>query len=137
MTFPCVHHVELPANDIPAFFDYEAPASHWSHLEGLTFSGLTVGTIPHGLIRWLEKRRPGQHPPLHVTFSEFRNPEGTPDSLWLTSLYKSIRGYCTLELRDIPLTTTVKALPSSQKGMMDSFGNCGPVRVFIDEEFEG
>ncbi|KAI6110309.1 hypothetical protein EDD16DRAFT_1711023 [Pisolithus croceorrhizus] len=137
MAFPSVRHVELPANDIPAFFDNEAPATRWSDLEGLTFKGLTVGTIPYALVRWLEKRRPRQHAPLHVTFSDFRVLESAPDALWLTSLYKSIRGCCALELRDVPLTTTVKALPSSQKGVMDSSGNCGPVRVFIDEEFEG
>ncbi|KAI6037789.1 hypothetical protein EDC04DRAFT_3091086 [Pisolithus marmoratus] len=124
----------MPANDIPAFFDQEPPADHWSHLEGLTFKGLEVGTIPREFVRWLDKRQPGQHPPLHVTFSEFHMPKSVPDDLWLTSLYKSIRGRCVLELKDVPLTTTVKALPSSQKDALDSFGNRGPVRVFIDEE---
>ncbi|KAI6110850.1 hypothetical protein EDD16DRAFT_1222844 [Pisolithus croceorrhizus] len=139
MTFPGVRHAELPANEIPFFFydEDDAPANYWSCLEGLTFKGLTVGTIPYNLVQWLEKRSRGQHAPLHVTFSEFRVTKSLPDSRWLPSLYKSVRGRCVLELRDVPVTTTVKALPSSQKGVMDSFGNRGPVRVFIDELFEG
>ncbi|KAI6110855.1 hypothetical protein EDD16DRAFT_1809111 [Pisolithus croceorrhizus] len=86
MAFLTVRHVELPANDIPAFFENEAPATRWSYSEGLTLESLTVGTIPYALVRWLEKRRPGQHAPLHVTFSDFRGPESAPDALWLTSV---------------------------------------------------
>ncbi|KAI6027171.1 hypothetical protein EDC04DRAFT_168271 [Pisolithus marmoratus] len=55
MLFPGVRHVEMPANDIPAFFYQEAPADHWSHLEGLTFKGLEVGKIPYGLVRRFDR----------------------------------------------------------------------------------
>ncbi|KAI6037378.1 hypothetical protein BKA83DRAFT_4175802 [Pisolithus microcarpus] len=134
---PGVHHVELLAGDILAFFNQNTPVDCWLSLEHLTLKGLKVGAIPHDLIQWLDERNFRGQSPLRVTLSDFRVPENTPDGPWLTTLCESLRGRCLFELNDFPLKITVKAHSSSQGDVLESRGSYDPLRIFVNEGFEG
>ncbi|KAI6154010.1 hypothetical protein BKA82DRAFT_4096454 [Pisolithus tinctorius] len=133
---PDVYQVELSADDIPAFFHGNTPADRWPHLEHLTLEGMKVGTIPRDLKEWFDGRKSRGQPPLPVTLFEFRETKGAPNG-WLTFLCKLLRGHCLLELKDFPLKTTLKMHTSSQGDVLDSYGSCDSVRIFINERLEG
>ncbi|KAI6037790.1 hypothetical protein EDC04DRAFT_2897113 [Pisolithus marmoratus] len=137
MACPGVRHIELQADNIPAFFHRNAPADHWPHLERLALEGLTVGTIPHDLIQWLDERKSREQPLLRVTLSEFCIPDNAPDGPWLTTLYKSLRGRCLFELQDFPLKITLGVHASSQGDVLDSRRSYDSIRIVINEGFEG
>lgn len=114
---PDVYQVELSADDIPAFFRGNTPADRWPHLEHLTLEGMEVGKIPRDLKEWFDGRKSREQPPLPLTLSEFRETEGAPNG-WLTSLCKSLRGHCLLELKNFPLKTTLRMLTRGCTGLI-------------------
>ncbi|KAI6140275.1 hypothetical protein BKA82DRAFT_4214489 [Pisolithus tinctorius] len=116
---PGVRRAELPANMMDVFFVKDnAPADLWQDLRGLTFRGLTTGTIPREFVRWLVARESNHKHLLQVTFSEFKTTD-SPDAsgFWPGSLYEQLHSHCKLKLKGIPLKATL-----NMDSLMDTRG---------------
>ncbi|KAI6037794.1 hypothetical protein EDC04DRAFT_2897116 [Pisolithus marmoratus] len=131
---PGVHQAELPADMINFLCVKDnSPADCWQDLKSLTFKGLTVGTIPRKLKRWLITRRSNKMPLLKVTFCEFRMTETPAVSSWPASLYGLLYGYCELELKEVPLKATLNVNSSTSlvdvRGTSKVYDSLGMVKT--------
>lgn len=137
----CVMQNCLPMISVPyAFFcvptsarTENIPIDHWKYLKRLTFKGLRVGTTPHDLVQWLDKRASSKQAPLPVTFSHFRTPRGVYTGAWLASLYKCLHHRCRLKLKKFPLRATLNVYPSAHVDILDSRRDCESIGLTIDE----
>lgn len=110
--FPGVRHAQLHPTDIPSLFlsrDVSCAVDHWTHLESLTFKGLTRDLLrtPNEFFLWLEQRKAKGKPMLRIKLSQIQGDDWGLDVSWLSMLYESLHDFSILEFEDVPLMPAV------------------------------